>query len=50
MATTDNPQIWHVPPHLLTWWTPLTLVVSGLVFFIGDRLFRAQEGNFAQEL
>ncbi|WP_431813861.1 ABC transporter permease [Kocuria sp. cx-455] len=48
--TTDNPQIWHVPPHLLTWWTPLTIVVSVLIFFIGDRLFRAQEGNFAQEL
>ncbi|PZP27030.1 MAG: sugar ABC transporter permease [Kocuria rhizophila] len=48
--TTDTPQIWHVPPHLLTMWTPLTIVVSALIFFIGDRLFRAQEGNFAQEL
>lgn len=48
--TTDTPQIWHVPPHLLTMWTPLAIVVSLLIFFVGDRLFRAQEGNFAQEL
>lgn len=48
--TTDTPQIWHVPPHLLTMWTPLAIVVSLLIFYIGDRLFRAQEGNFAQEL
>ena len=48
--TTDNPQVWYVPPHLMTWWTPLTIVVSLLVFVVGDRLFRAQEGNFAQEL
>lgn len=48
--TTDTPQIWHVPPHLLTLWTPLAIAVSLLIFFVGDRLFRAQEGNFAQEL
>ncbi|WP_431696334.1 ABC transporter permease [Kocuria rhizophila] len=49
-STTDTPQLWHVPPHLLSLWTPLALLVTALVFFIGDRLFRAHEGNFAQEL
>lgn len=49
-STTDAPQLWHVPPHLLSLWTPLALLVTAFVFFIGDRLFRAHEGNFAQEL
>ena len=48
--TTDNPQIWHVPPHLMTGWTPLAIVTSLILFVIADRLFRSQEGNFAQEL
>jgi len=48
--TTDSPQTWHIPPHLLTGWTPLAIVTSLIVFFVADRLFRAHEGNFAQEL
>lgn len=48
--TTEGPQAWFVPPHLLTGWTPLALVISVLIYFLGDRLFRSQEGNFAQEL
>lgn len=48
--TTEGPQAWYVPPHLLTGWTPAAILISVLIFFLGDRLFRSLEGNFAQEL
>ena len=34
----------------MTGWTPLAIVTSLILFVIADRLFRSQEGNFAQEL
>lgn len=37
-------------PHLLTFWTPLALLISVLSLVVGDLLFRKFEGNFAQEL
>lgn len=48
--TVNNPELWHVPPHLLTVWTPIALVVSLITLFLGDAMFRRHEGNFAQEL
>lgn len=41
---------WHVPPHLLTLWTPVAVVVALLFMLVGDLLFRKFEGTFAQEL
>ncbi|RUQ22352.1 MULTISPECIES: ABC transporter permease [Kocuria] len=41
---------WHVPPHLITQMAPLAVIISLVVVFIGDLLFRKFEGNFAQEL
>ncbi|WP_193554064.1 ABC transporter permease [Rothia uropygialis] len=41
---------WHVPPHLLSLWTPLAIVIAIVTVVIGDLLFRKFEGNFAQEL
>lgn len=50
-ATTNGPsEKWYMVPHLLTVWTPVALVVSLVVMFIGDFFFRKFEGNFAQEL
>ena len=49
-STTETPQSWHVPPHLLTGWTPVAIVTSLILYFLADKLFRSQEGNFAQEL
>lgn len=48
--TTNVPQIWHLPPHLLSVWTPIALGISFLTLFLGDAMFRRYEGNFAQEL
>lgn len=50
-ATTElgQPQ-WHVADHLLTFWTPFALLIALATLFVGDLLFRRQEGNFAQEL
>ncbi|GGG49836.1 transport permease protein [Kocuria dechangensis] len=47
---TTETMAWSVPPHLLSLWTPVALVVSFVTLFLGDRLFRRFEGNFAQEL
>ena len=41
---------WHVPPHLLSLWTPLAVVIAIVTVVVGDLLFRKFEGNFAQEL
>lgn len=41
---------WHVPPHLITQMAPIAIIISLIVVFIGDLLFRKFEGNFAQEL
>lgn len=41
---------WSVPPNLLSLWTPVAFFVCLLTLFVGDRLFRRFEGNFAQEL
>lgn len=50
-ATTTSPSPkWHMMPHLLTLWTPVGLVISLAVLFLGDFFFRKYEGNFAQEL
>lgn len=41
---------WWVIPHLMTFWTPFALLLALATVFIGDRMFRHFEGNFAQEL
>ncbi|MFW0112426.1 ABC transporter permease [Rothia sp. P5766] len=40
----------QIPPHLLTFWVPIALLISLVTLWIGDTLFRKLEGNFAQEL
>lgn len=40
----------QIPPHLLTFWVPVALLLSFLILWLGDLLFRKLEGNFAQEL
>lgn len=40
----------QIPPHLLTLWVPVALLISLVTLWIGDSLFRKLEGNFAQEL
>lgn len=40
----------HIPPHLLTFWVPIAILISLVTLWIGDTLFRKLEGNFAQEL
>lgn len=48
--TVNDAELWHMPPHLLTIWTPIALVIAVLTMVAGDALFRRHEGNFAQEL
>ena len=48
--TTAGSDVWSVPPHLLSIWTPVALVVSLGLLLCGDRMFRRYEGHFAQEL
>ena len=50
VPTTDDLGLWMVPPRLFSFWTPLALVISLLLVFIGDAVFRRHEGRFAQEL
>lgn len=40
----------QIPPHLLTFWVPVALLISLLILWIGDSIFRKLEGSFAQEL
>ncbi|MFW0121114.1 ABC transporter permease [Rothia sp. CCM 9419] len=40
----------QIPPHLLTFWTPVAILVSLFFLWLGDIFFRRFEGNFAQEL
>ena len=50
-ATTELPQPrWHAADHLLSFWTPFALLIALATLFVGDLIFRRQEGNFAQEL
>ncbi|WP_125609620.1 ABC transporter permease [Specibacter cremeus] len=48
LPTTDGST--PVPPHLLSIWLPVGLVVSALVLLWGQLTFRRLEGRFAQEL
>ncbi|MEH0111025.1 ABC transporter permease [Tersicoccus sp. MR15.9] len=48
LPTTDGAT--DIPPHLLTQWTPIAVVISVLVLVVGDLAFRKLEGHFAQEL
>lgn len=48
LPTTDGSA--GIPPHLLTVWLPVGLVVSAAVLLWGQLTFRRLEGRFAQEL
>lgn len=48
LPTTDGSS--PVPPHLLSLWVPVGLVVSLSVLILGQWTFRRLEGRFAQEL
>lgn len=39
-----------IPPHLLSLWTPVAVLISAALVLVGDLLFRRLEGRFAQEL
>lgn len=39
-----------IPPHLLTLWTPVALLISVACLLVGNVVFRRLEGRFAQEL
>lgn len=39
-----------VPPHLLSLWTPVAVLISAALVLVGDLMFRRLEGRFAQEL
>lgn len=39
-----------LPPHLLSWWLPMALLISAAVLGLGQLTFRRLEGRFAQEL
>lgn len=41
---------YHVVPQLFSLWTPVALVISLALVFVGDAVFRRHEGHFAQEL
>ncbi|MCQ1945388.1 MULTISPECIES: ABC transporter permease [unclassified Arthrobacter] len=48
LPTTDGAEA--IPPHLLSVWIPIALVVSAALLLIGQLVFRRLEGRFAQEL
>ncbi|WP_304658969.1 ABC transporter permease [Arthrobacter zhaoxinii] len=48
LPTTDGAEA--IPPHLLSVWIPVALVISAAVLLIGQLVFRRLEGRFAQEL
>ena len=48
LPTTDGAEA--IPPHLLSVWIPVALVISALVLLVGQLVFRRLEGRFAQEL
>jgi len=48
LPTTDGSA--GIPPHLLTLWIPVGLLVSAAVLIWGQLTFRRLEGRFAQEL
>jgi ABC-2 type transport system permease protein len=48
LPTTDGSA--GIPPHLLSLWIPVGLVVSAVVLLWGQLTFRRLEGRFAQEL
>lgn len=39
-----------IPPHLLSLWTPVALLISIALLALGNFMFRRLEGRFAQEL
>lgn len=48
LPTTDGSA--QIPPHLLTLWVPVGLIISFVVLAVGQWTFRRLEGRFAQEL
>ena len=48
LPTTDGAQA--IPPHLLSLWIPVGLLISAAVLVWGQLTFRRLEGHFAQEL
>ncbi|MCY0903567.1 ABC transporter permease [Arthrobacter sp. H14-L1] len=48
LPTTDGSA--GIPPHLLSFWIPVGIVVSIAVLILGQLTFRRLEGRFAQEL
>lgn len=48
LPTTDGSA--QIPPHLLTLWIPVGLIISFVVLAVGQWTFRRLEGRFAQEL
>ncbi|MCZ2402800.1 ABC transporter permease [Paenarthrobacter sp. Z7-10] len=48
LPTTDGSA--GIPPHLLSFWIPIALLVSIAVLVLGQLTFRRLEGRFAQEL
>jgi ABC-2 type transport system permease protein len=48
LPTTDGTA--PIPPHLLSVWVPVGIVVSLLLLLLGQWTFRRLEGRFAQEL
>lgn len=48
--TIDGPTPWSLPPHLLSFWTPIALAIAAGTFLLGEFAFRKAEGHFAQEL
>ncbi|UWX80336.1 ABC transporter permease [Arthrobacter jinronghuae] len=48
LPTTDGAEA--IPPHLLSLWIPIALVISAAVLLVGQLVFRRLEGRFAQEL
>ena len=48
LPTTDGAEA--IPPHLLSVWIPVALVISAAVLLIGQLVFHRLEGRFAQEL
>lgn len=48
LPTTDGTA--PIPPHLLSLWVPVGVIVSFLLLLLGQWTFRRLEGRFAQEL
>ena len=48
LPTTDGAQA--IPPHLLSLWIPVGVLISAAILLWGQLTFRRLEGRFAQEL